>query len=125
MTLSVKEVSELIDMPMSTIRYYDQKGLLPFVVRDKNGYRRFQKEDLFWLELVRCMRSTGMSIDTLRHVALLHMQGPGTLEEREQIFRQQKQRLRDEQKRLDEAIAKIDKKLAMLKEMKRDTAASK
>ncbi|WP_100487816.1 MerR family transcriptional regulator [Sporolactobacillus pectinivorans] len=118
MTMSVKEVSDILRMPMSTIRFYDKKGLLPFIARDENGYRRFEEEDLFWLELVRCMRSTGMSIDTLKHVALLHMKGPETIGEREQIFNHQKKRLRDEQKRIDEAIAKIDKKLDILKEMK-------
>lgn len=120
MTKSIKEVAESLHMPESSIRYYDQQGLLPFVARDKNGYRRFEEEDLFWLELVRCMRSTGMSIKTLRHIAELHMQGSATLEEREQIFLEQKQRLIAEQKRIGEAIAKVDQKLSMLGKLEKD-----
>lgn len=117
MTQTIKSAAESLHMPESAIRYYDKQGLLPFVSRDKNGYRQFEDEDLFWLELVRCMRSTGMSISTLHHVAQLHMEGPETIEEREQIFNRQKQKLRDEQKRIDEAIAKIDKKMNILKHM--------
>ncbi|WP_100489121.1 MerR family transcriptional regulator [Sporolactobacillus pectinivorans] len=123
MSKSIKEVSESLHIPESSIRYYDQQRLLPFVARDKNGYRQFKEEDLFWLELVRCMRSTGMSISTLRHIAQLHMEGPDTLEEREQIFIEQKQRLFNEKQRIDEAVAKVDKKLDMLKEMKKKEAA--
>ncbi len=46
----------------------------------------FTEDDLFWIELITCMRSVGMSIKTLQYIVELHMQGPETLPERKRNF---------------------------------------
>ncbi|MGB2511036.1 MerR family transcriptional regulator [Leuconostoc suionicum] len=48
---------------MYTLRYYDKQGLLPKVIRDKNGTRHFTKEDLQWLDMIKCLKNTGMNLD--------------------------------------------------------------
>ncbi|WP_379547003.1 MerR family DNA-binding transcriptional regulator [Oceanobacillus sojae] len=40
--LTIKKASEKVEVPVSTIRYYDNEGLLPFIKRDENGYRMFR-----------------------------------------------------------------------------------
>lgn len=112
--LTIKQASERISIPASTIRYYDNEGLLPFIERDENGYRMFKEEDLFWLELIGCMRATGMSIETLRHVAHLHMKGESTLEERKRIFLDHQAKLQNQKKDIDEALVKLQKKMEIL-----------
>ncbi|HLQ71696.1 MAG TPA: MerR family transcriptional regulator [Bacillota bacterium] len=112
--LTIKKASEKVEIPASTIRYYDNEGLLPFIKRDVNGYRMFKEEDLFWLELIGCMRATGMSIETLRHVAHLHMMGRGTLEERTQIFLDHQKKLQKQKKDIDVALEKLTKKMEIL-----------
>jgi len=112
--LTIKKASEKVEIPASTIRYYDNEGLLPFIKRDVNGYRMFKEEDLFWLELIGCMRATGMSIETLRHVAHLHMMGRDTLEERTQIFLDHQKKLQKQKKDIDVALEKLTKKMEIL-----------
>lgn len=112
--LTIKKASEKVEVPVSTIRYYDNEGLLPFIKRDENGYRMFKEEDLFWLELIGCMRATGMSIETLRHVAQLHMIGDDTLEERTRIFRDHQKKLQQQKQDIDIALEKLTKKMKML-----------
>lgn len=114
--LTVKNASERLSIPPSTIRYYDDQGLLPFIERDKNGYRMFQESDLFWLELIRCMRTTKMPVQTLRHVAHLHMQGTETLDERIRIFKEHREQLQKQREEIDEAFEKLQSKLQILKE---------
>ena len=39
MTYTVGEMAKLLDLPASTLRYYDKEGLLPFVERTSGGIR--------------------------------------------------------------------------------------
>ena len=39
MTYTIKQVSEMISLPVSTIRYYDKMGLIPFLEKNESGYR--------------------------------------------------------------------------------------
>lgn len=45
MVYSIKDVSKMMDLPISTIRYYDNQGLLPFIERTPSGYRVFHDDD--------------------------------------------------------------------------------
>ena len=44
-TYTIKEVAEKFDLTISTIRFYDKKGLLPFVAKNDSGYREFTESD--------------------------------------------------------------------------------
>lgn len=54
-------------MVPSTLRYYDKEGLFPFVERSVGGIRIFHDEDMDWLELIECMKHTGMPIKEIKH----------------------------------------------------------
>ena len=54
-------------MVPSTLRYYDKEGLFPFVERSVGGIRVFHDEDMDWLELIECMKHTGMPIKEIKH----------------------------------------------------------
>ena len=43
-----------------------------FVSRDKNGYRDFSREDLYWIEFIKCMRQTHMPVSKLKEIAELY-----------------------------------------------------
>ena len=45
MVYTVGEMAKLLDIPASTLRYYDKEGLLPFVERSSGGIRLFRKSD--------------------------------------------------------------------------------
>lgn len=115
--LTVKKAAERVSISPSTIRYYDDERLLPFIERSKNGYRMFKEEDLFWLEMIGCMRATGMSIETLRHVAHLHMEGSSTLEERTWIFKDHQAKLKKQKKDIDDALDKLASKMNILESL--------
>ena len=55
-----------LDVPASTLRFYDKEGLLPFVERLPGGIRMFQDTDLEWLQIIGCMKKAGMSIRDIR-----------------------------------------------------------
>ena len=39
MVYTVGEMAKLLEVPASTLRYYDKEGLLPFVERSSGGIR--------------------------------------------------------------------------------------
>ena len=59
---SMKEVSEKMNLPASTIRYYDKQGMLPNMHRTESGYRRFSDADIGMLNMIECLKRTNMPI---------------------------------------------------------------
>ena len=54
MTYSIGEVSEMLAIPISTLRYYDKKGLLPLIERTNGNIRVFSDMDIRWLNMIEC-----------------------------------------------------------------------
>jgi DNA-binding transcriptional MerR regulator len=67
--LSIGELSRLSGVPVKTIRYYGDVGLLPETRRTGAGYRRYDETCLARLELARTLRELGLDIPTTRGVA--------------------------------------------------------
>ena len=63
---TIGQVSEMFDLPISTLRYYDKEGLLPFVARSSGGIRQFRESDIEWLRVIGRMKKAGMSIKDIR-----------------------------------------------------------
>ena len=62
MHYTIKQVSEKTGLTIPTIRYYESEGILPPVERDGSGSRLFGEDDIEWLNLICCLRGTGMPI---------------------------------------------------------------
>lgn len=89
MRYTIGEVAKKLNVPTSTLRYYDKKGLLPFVDRDKVGRRSFKDNDLNFLEVIGCMKQCGMKISEIRHFINLCMIGDSTLLDRYDLLSQE------------------------------------
>ena len=66
MKFSISEVAKKMNLSVSTIRYYDKEGLLPFIERTESGYRIFSESDVKMLEIIKCLKHTGMSIKDIK-----------------------------------------------------------
>ena len=111
MSYSIKDVSKMFDISPYTLRYYEKEGLLPSVIRNENGNRSYSDTDLEWLQLICCMRATGMSIMHIKeYVELCHL-GQATIPERRQIILNQKDIIEQEIKKFKELLKVINNKL--------------
>ena len=63
---TIKEAAVKMNLPASTIRYYDKQGLLPFVQRSESGYRMFSEKDIDLLNMIECLKLTGMPIKEIK-----------------------------------------------------------
>lgn len=91
MVYTVGEMARLLNVPASTLRYYDKEGLLPFVERSSGGIRMFQESDFEWLQVIGCMKKAGMSIKDIRQYIDLALQGDDTISLRLEMFRHQRE----------------------------------
>ena len=41
---TIKDAAKIMNVPTSTIRFYDKEGLLPFMERMESGYRIFFRQ---------------------------------------------------------------------------------
>lgn len=80
-----------LDVPASTLRFYDKEGLLPFVERLPGGIRMFQDTDLEWLQITCCMKKAGMSIRDIRQYIEQAQRGDDTIVLRLAMFRRQRE----------------------------------
>ena len=93
MVYTVGEMAKKLDVPASTLRYYDKEGLLPFVERSSGGIRMFQEKDYEWLKVISCLKKAGMSLKDIREYINLAMQGDDTIDERLALFEKQRKNL--------------------------------
>lgn len=65
-TYTIKEVSKLLGLPSSTLRYYEEVGILTNVEKNSSGQRVYEEGHLNRLYTILCFKRTGMSISQLQ-----------------------------------------------------------
>ncbi|GAB5380992.1 MAG: hypothetical protein Alis3KO_17760 [Aliiglaciecola sp.] len=63
--MRIGELASKSGVPTSTIRFYEQKGLMPEVPRRASGYRIYDNDALDRLQLIKFSQSLGFSLDEL------------------------------------------------------------
>ncbi|MBT9831464.1 MerR family transcriptional regulator [Clostridium baratii] len=105
MKFSISEVAKKTNLSVSTIRYYDKEGLLPFIERTESGYRIFSESDVKMLEIIECLKHTGMSIKDIKAFSNWVKDGDYSLEQRYEMFLERKKvveaQIQELQKSLD------------------------
>jgi DNA-binding transcriptional MerR regulator len=68
MDVSIGEVARLTGVPVKTIRYYSDIGLVAAASRTDAGYRRYDEAGLARLELIHALRDLGLDLASIRRV---------------------------------------------------------
>ena len=63
--MNIKQVSEQLDVPRETLRYWESVGLLLKVPRNSSGYRNYTENEIKWVLFIKSMRKAGMSVESL------------------------------------------------------------
>ena len=111
MTYTIKQVAERLGVTVSTLRYYDKEGLLPFIDKKENGTRIFKDEDSNGLAIISCMKSSGVPIKDIKKYMDLCAEGDSTLEERMKIFLERKEFVKKQIEELNNVLETIDYKI--------------
>lgn len=104
--MRIGEVSRLFDLPISTLRYYDSCGFFPQLER-ASGQRLFGRKEIETIEVIECLKKSGLSIEDISRFIAWCQRGNETLQERLDLFVERKQDL-------DRQLAELRKVEAML-----------
>ncbi|RBQ21271.1 MerR family transcriptional regulator [Spongiactinospora rosea] len=63
---TIGQLSRLSGLPVKTIRFYSDSGVLPEYERTPAGYRLYREEDRARLEVIRTLREIGVDLSTIR-----------------------------------------------------------
>lgn len=103
---TIGQVSEMFNLPISTLRYYDKEGLLPEIKR-ASGIRKFSETELEALRVIECLKKSGMEIKDIKKFMQWCSQGSATYDLRLELFRRQKAEVEAEINRMNKTLDMI------------------
>lgn len=110
MNYTIKQVSNMLNIPATTLRYYDKEGLLPYIERRGSGYRIFSESDIDMLRLIECLKATGMSIKDIKQFVDWTKLGDASLKERHDMFLERKRVVEEQMEALQKTMDLISYK---------------
>jgi DNA-binding transcriptional MerR regulator len=108
---SISEAAAKFNIPESTIRYYDKKGLLPLVERNEAGRRLFSEDQIALLATVMCLKNTHMPIIGIQQYIDWVVEGDSTIDLRLEMMKNHKAAVLDEISLMTESLKGIDEKI--------------
>ena len=90
MAYTIGEAAKIMNVSIPTLRYYDKEGLLPLVKRTESGIRRFNDNDIKWLNMIECLKNTGMQLKDIKIFFEWCIEGDSTIEKRYKMFLERK-----------------------------------
>ncbi|MFL0196290.1 MerR family transcriptional regulator [Clostridium sp. WILCCON 0269] len=111
MTYSIKDVSQILGLSIYTIRFYDKKGLLPFVSRNKSGNREFTESDLNLFKVICCLKNSGMQIKDIKKYIDFCMEGASTIDARKKILLEHRKEIMQQMEELNKNLEIVDFKI--------------
>ena len=101
-------MAKKIGLAPSTLRYYDKEGLLPFVERSSSAIRMFKDADFEWLQVIECLKKTGMQLCDIKRFVEMAMQGDETIDERLFLIKKQQQAVKEQIDALNETLKTLE-----------------
>jgi MerR family transcriptional regulator, copper efflux regulator len=97
MTLTIQDASRRSGLSESTLRYYEEVGLIGPVDRDpSSGHRRYLERDLDTLQALACLRAMGVGIEDMRTHQANRTRGRRAAGEQRDLLRAHAQRVESE-----------------------------
>lgn len=106
---TIGQVSEMFQIPISTLRYYDKEGFFPKLKR-KGNIRYFGENELEALRVIECLKLSGLEIKEIKQFFEWVMAGPKSYPQRLQLFETRKKAVEEELKALQKTMAMLDYK---------------
>ena len=107
---SIGEFSDLTNVSIYTLRYYEKENLIN-PKRMDNGRRTYSEEDIAWIQFIKRLKDRGMSIEEIHKYAELRAVGDATLEKRMEILKNHRCLLQEEIAKANEHLSKLDEKI--------------
>ena len=120
MGYTIGEMAKKLGLSASTLRYYDQEGLLPFVERSDGGARLFSDRDFGWLKVIECLKRSGLSIKEIRSFTEMAKRGDESIGERLALFAARREAVQRQIEEMHETLDVLEFKCWYYDQAQRD-----
>lgn len=83
--MNISEVSSKMNIPVSTLRYYESEGLLQNIKR-QSGIRDYSQNDIEQIRVIQCLKNSGLRIKDIKKFMQWCEEGDSTLSKRLELF---------------------------------------
>lgn len=104
---TIGQVSEMFDLPISTLRYYDKEGFFPNLVR-KGNIRYFSNNEIEALRIIECLKKSGLGIKEINQFFTWVSQGTSSFEKRKELFEARKEAVEAEIQNLQKTLSLLE-----------------
>ena len=114
--LTIAEAARATGLSTHTLRYYERVGLIDGVDRAGSGHRRYDDQDLAWIETLQRLRATGMPIQRIRRYAQMVRDGEGNERDRLALLQEHRAAVKARLAEVNAHLAFIEWKIARYEE---------
>lgn len=100
---TIGQVSQMFNIPISTLRYYDKEGFFPNLKRS-SGIRRFGEQDIEALKVIECLKESGLELKDVKQFIKWTTKGSSTYKNRKELFEKRKIAVEQEIKKLQKTL---------------------
>lgn len=104
---TIGQVSEMFNLPISTLRYYDKEGFFPNLER-KGNIRYFSNDELEAIRVIECLKLSGLEIKDIKQFFEWVVAGPSSYDKRKELFEMRKAAVKEEMKQLEKTLAMLE-----------------
>lgn len=104
---TIGQVSEMFDIPISTLRYYDKEGFFPLLER-KGNIRYFSDTEIEALRVIECLKASGLEIKDIKQFFQWVTEGPSSYPDRKRLFEARRAAVVEEIKQLEKNLAMLE-----------------
>ena len=94
-TYTIREMSERFGLPASTLRYYEEIGLLTDVIHTESKKRIYTQQHIDCMTAILCFKRTGLPIAGIQEFFRLENDIPGNIDQMVAILKEHEQNTRE------------------------------
>lgn len=106
---TIGQVSEMFNLPISTLRFYDKEGLFPGLER-VSGIRKFSDDELETIRVIECLKGSGLGIKDIKYFIELCSGGSDTYPQRKALFEERRRAVENEMERIQRTLTMLQYK---------------
>lgn len=111
MSYSIGDVSKQTGLSVDTLRYYERIELVDGIARSPSGHRCYSDNDIKWLKMLICLRTTGMPIGDMQRFAQMMRAGEQSKPERIDLLVEHRQNVLDKIALMQHELERVDYKI--------------
>ena len=108
--MKINEVSKKFGLSIDTLRFYEKIGLLEPIER-VSGIRYYQQKDIERINVIKCMKKTGMSLEAIKEYFDLLSLGNASLLDRLNLLKKNREKALKELEAMKQSIEFLEHKI--------------